>query len=235
MYTKQSIVAILVYFTIFCFCQASPGQQLYSYLDDHGVQVYTNIPPIGRVMDLAENVRIDWEAQSARAGMSYRTHDSIDSIIEKHARAYDLDPSLIRSIIATESAFDPTAVSPKGARGLMQLMPATVERLGVSNPFDPDQNIRAGVEHFRSLLDLFDNNLVLSLAAYNAGENLVQRLGRVPAIKETQDYIHSITRRYGKKELEPARSYPSTFRYVDNAGVLHLTNIPPAQPHYEAR
>jgi soluble lytic murein transglycosylase-like protein len=168
---------------------------------------------------------------SALSGKNSKARDSLDSIIEKYALEYGLDPSLIRSIIATESAFDPTAVSPKGARGLMQLMPETAKRLGVSNPFDPEQNIRGGVQHFRSLLDAFDNNLILSLAAYNAGENLVQRLGRVPAIKETHDYIHSITQRYGKKELDAftprAPAYPSTFRYVDQAGVLHLTNIPP--------
>ena len=113
----------------------------------------------------------------------------------------------------------------------MQLMPSTAERLGVENSFDPEQNIHGGVKHFRSLLNTFNNDLVLSLAAYNAGENLVQRLGRVPKIKETRDYVQSVTERYGKIELdEPAQEENSrgqTYRYVDNSGVLNLTNIPP--------
>jgi len=152
-------------------------------------------------------------------------------IIEKYARTYQLEPSLIHSIIATESGFNPRAVSSKGARGLMQLMPATAARLGVENSFDPEQNIQGGVRHFRSLMDTFNNNLELSLAAYNAGENLVQRLGKVPMIRETIDYVQSVTRRFGKKELgmqtQEASRYPSTFRFVDETGVLHLTNIPP--------
>jgi soluble lytic murein transglycosylase-like protein len=109
----------------------------------------------------------------------------------------------------------------------MQLMPETAKRLGVENSFDPDQNIHAGVRHFRSLMDMFKNNLDLSLAAYNAGENLVRRLGRVPGYKETINYVRSVTRRYKeRREKEPGQE-KRTYRYVDAGGVLHLTNIPP--------
>ena len=113
----------------------------------------------------------------------------------------------------------------------MQLMPATASRLGVTDSFDPEQNIRGGVQHFRFLMDSFNNDLDLSLAAYNAGENLVQRLGRVPEIKETRDYVRSITRNYRRKnsdeQIEEKAKYPPTYRFVDETGVLHLTNIPP--------
>jgi soluble lytic murein transglycosylase-like protein len=154
-----------------------------------------------------------------------------DSIIEKYARSYQLDPSLIHSIIATESGFNPKAVSSKGARGLMQLMPATAARLGVKNSFDPEQNIQGGVKHFRSLMDTFKNNLELSLAAYNAGENLVQRLGRVPMIRETRDYVQSVTSRFGKMQANAQSQESSRYfdSFVDEEGVLHLTNIPPVR------
>jgi soluble lytic murein transglycosylase-like protein len=162
-----------------------------------------------------------------------KKEDAYSAIIEKYANDYRLDPSLIRSIIATESGFNAKAVSPKGARGLMQLMPATAKRLGVENSFDPEQNIQGGVKHFRSLMDTFKNDLELSLAAYNAGENLVQRLGRVPDIRETQEYVQTITSRYGKKSaeapVEEGEYHPPAYRFVDESGVLHLTNIPPSR------
>lgn len=207
------------------------GELYYRYVDENGVQVFTNIPPVGPVSDLQVSGIPDPEPQPP----SSNTKSSpFDPIIEKYAADYQLDPSLIRSIIATESGFNPKAVSPKGARGLMQLMPATAERLGVKNSFDPEENIRGGVKHFRFLMDSFNNNLELSLAAYNAGENLVQRLGRVPNIKETRDYVKSITRRYAQTasatpvaQQEPP-SYPIT-QYVDESGVLHLSNVPSAR------
>ncbi len=203
------------------------GQILYSYTDDNGVRVFTNIAPTEPVKDLV----ITGSASSPDYFDSEPDSLSVDAIIEKYAKYYSLDPSLIRSIIKTESGFNPQAVSSKGARGLMQLMPETAKRLGVENSFDPEQNIHGGVKHFRSLLDAFDNDLVLSLAAYNAGENLVQRLGRVPEIKETRDYIQSVTKLYGKSDLNiqapEDTKHPPAFQFYDDSGTLHLTNIPP--------
>jgi hypothetical protein len=204
------------------------GQTLYSYLDENGDRVFTNIPPVSQAYDL----KITGSLPSPPLPQDPAPKSGrFDPIIEKYARNYQLDPSLIRSIIATESGFNPKATSPKGARGLMQLMPATAARLGVENSFDPEQNIRGGVKHFRSLLDTFNNNLTLSLAAYNAGENLVQRLGKVPEIKETRDYVKSVKRRYGKEEFSAQNQEdtrpPSIYRTIDESGVLHLTNIPP--------
>src|SRR4030095_10154351 len=156
-----------------------------------------------------------------------------EAIIRKYAGQFRLDPSLVRSMIETESAFDSRAVSPKGARGLMQLMPATARRVGVQNSFDPEQNIRGGMQHMRGLLDRFNNDLELSLAAYNAGENLVQRIGRIPHIRETHAYVRKITKKYGNSRMSPLGAVPprapSTFRFVDQDGILHLTNIPPSK------
>ena len=202
------------------------AQALYKYIDEDGVQNFTNIAPVRPVYDLEISGSPE---PTAPPSVSYPKSQSFDPIIEKYATEHQLDPSLIRSIIAQESGFNPKAVSRKGARGLMQLMPATAASLGVRNSFDPEQNIQGGVKHFRFLLDSFNNNLELSLAAYNAGQNLVQRLGKVPAIKETRDYVRSITQRYGKKDAGIRAQETSNYfsRSIDASGTLVLTNIPP--------
>ncbi|MDR0841798.1 MAG: lytic transglycosylase domain-containing protein [Acidobacteriota bacterium] len=155
---------------------------------------------------------------------------SIHELIEKYAEESNLDPSLIRSIIDQESGFNHRAVSRAGARGLMQLMPSTAKSLGVRNSFDPEENIRAGVRHFRSLMDKFNEDLDLSLAAYNAGENIVSRLGRIPDYKETKEYVTSVKKKYEMSDRDetPAPLLPQSapiVRYTDESGVTHLTNI----------
>lgn len=209
------------------------AETLFSYVDENGVRIFTNIPPKGPVQDLKMSGQPSPPLASEAPGGDEDAGASYDQIIDKYAEEYRLDPQLIRSMIATESAFNPRAVSRKGARGLMQLMPATAARHGVRNVFDPEENIRGGMEHMRFLLDTFGNNLTLSLAAYNAGENIVQRLGRIPNFKETHDYVRTIKRRYGKSTMsfdsEASVKGPTTFRYFDQNGVLHLTNIPPVQ------
>jgi soluble lytic murein transglycosylase-like protein len=226
------LTAISIFFT---FQTLLFGQAYYTYTDENGIQNITNIPPARPVADLKISGKPEPVATSAAPTTTTKSKN-YDPIIEKVATQHQIDPSLIRSIIAQESGFNPKAVSAKGARGLMQLMPATAERLGVKNSFDPEQNIQGGVKHFRFLMDSFNNNLELSLAAYNAGENLVQRLGRIPAIRETQDYVQSITTRYGKKQApakEPeAPKHPPIFRYVDDGGIQNWTNIPPQNANY---
>jgi len=225
----KSFFSFLVVAIVFCvFVENSFSQALYSYINANGDRVLTNIPPVNQVTDLKITGIPETNPLPAN---SIPKSESFEPIIEKYASDYQLDPSLIRSIIAQESGFNPKAVSPKGARGLMQLMPETAARLGVKNSFDPEQNIQGGTKHFKFLMDSFNNNVELSLAAYNAGENLVQRLGKVPEIKETRDYVQSITKRYGKKEInsqvQETSAYQSIFRFVDESGVSHLTNIPP--------
>jgi len=222
---KQVLIFLVATLWAF-FLPYSFGASFYSYVDGNGVQVYTNIPPIEQVADLQTP---DPQASSIAPPPLLKTF-AFDDIIEKCAGDYKLDPQLIRSIIATESGFNHKAVSPKGARGLMQLMPATAQRLGVRNSFDPEENIRGGVKHFRSLMDSFANNLDLSLAAYNAGENLVRRLGRIPDFKETKEYVESVKRKYVRNDapqLPVEEQPPVLYRYVDELGVLHLTNIAP--------
>ena len=131
--------------------------------------------------------------QSMNRGFSQK---DIDSAIDEAASRHNVDPSLVRSVVKVESNFNPNAVSSKGAMGLMQLMPSTARSLNVSNPFDPAQNVDAGVRHLRKLLDNYGGNVQLSLAAYNAGAGAVARSAGVPHFRETQNYVRRITSLY---------------------------------------
>lgn len=116
-----------------------------------------------------------------------------DDIIAEAAAEYDLDPELIRAVVRAESAFNPMVVSPAGAQGLMQLMPALAEEMGVSNAFDPRENIMGGARYLRWLLDRNRGNIPLTLAGYNAGPTVVSRYRKVPPFRETQNYVKRIT------------------------------------------
>ena len=121
-----------------------------------------------------------------------------DEMIETHARKFRVDPTLVRAVIQVESDFNPNTVSRKGARGLMQLIPATAKRYRVKDVFDPDENIRGGVNYLRDLIEMFPNNLPRALAAYNAGENAVTRYRGIPPFPETENYVkRALTVYYG--------------------------------------
>ncbi len=149
---------------------------------------------------------------------------AIDQAIEASASKHNVDPNLVRALVKVESNFNPTAVSRKGAMGLMQLMPSTARELNVSNPFDPEQNVDAGVRHLKRLLESFNGNVPLSLAAYNAGAGAVQRNGGVPPFAETRNYVRRITNLYGNgfQLSGPIRAPIHVTR--DEHGVLTFTN-----------
>jgi soluble lytic murein transglycosylase-like protein len=161
---------------------------------------------------------------------------SISEIVEKAAHDNNVDPLLVHSIIQVESNYNPDAVSPKGAQGLMQLMPPTARGLGVSNSFDPRQNIEAGVRYLKYLQDLYKDDR-LALAAYNAGPAAVQKYKWIPPYPETQDYVNRVGQQYGAAKkaaaqhlAEPAASpvgvteetHPKLEPFVDAEGRLHL-------------
>ena len=157
--------------------------------------------------------------------------------IRRESGRNGLDPNLVEAVIATESNFNPWAVSPKGARGLMQLMPSTARRFGVTNIHDPAQNIQGGTQYLRYLLDLFGGDLVLALAAYNAGENVVQTLGRVPNYQETRTYVDRVLARYGqghpiskakagRATAGPAKPKPRIYSTVSSEGTLVFSDSP---------
>jgi soluble lytic murein transglycosylase-like protein len=154
----------------------------------------------------------------------------VDTISNRHG----VDPDLVAAMMKTESSYDRWAVSPKGALGLMQLIPETGKRFGVRDFFDPQQNIEGGVKYMRFLLDKFNGDIDLSLAAYNAGENLVARLGRIPYIEETQNYVKKIRGMYTKgsalASVQAVAAEPTTsgiFRTVDERGIVRFSNIGP--------
>ena len=158
------------------------------------------------------------------------TQQDIDAAIDQAAARHNVDPNLVRSVIKVESNFNPNAVSRKGAMGLMQLMPATARSLNVSNPFDPQQNVDAGVRHLKKLLENYGGNVRLSLAAYNAGAGAVARSAGVPHFAETQNYVRRITDLYagggegGSRVIFGAVHADPVRVERDERGVLHMSN-----------
>ena len=146
----------------------------------------------------------------------------IEAHIERVAEEHKVDPALVRAVIEVESAWNPRAVSIKGALGLMQLMPATAARYGVGDAFDPRQNVSGGTRHLRFLLDLFDNDTRLALAAYNAGENAVTRHKGVPPYCETRAYVQRLETLLGS--FKAAVGGTRIYRTVDSHGRVVFMN-----------
>jgi transglycosylase-like protein with SLT domain len=164
--------------------------QIYTRRNERGVVEATNAPdePDFRLTYPGKGTLIHSAAYKLRPSYNGEFNHHINAAAKHHG----VDVDLVRAVIQVESDFDQLAVSSKGARGLMQLMPDTAKRFGVSNAFDPRQNVFAGVRYLRFLLDMFQNNVGLALAAYNAGENAVLRFGGIPPFKETRAYVQKI-------------------------------------------
>ncbi len=154
----------------------------------------------------------------------------LEDYIERIARRYELDPLLVRSVIEVESNYNPRAVSPKGARGLMQLMPGTARRLGVRDSFNPWENIEGGVRHLKYLLELFEGDTRLALAAYNAGEGAVLLYGGIPPYRETHEYVYRVGKKLGQARRAAERSvnspslggFPRIVEFVDSEGRVRI-------------
>lgn len=172
------------------------AETIYQFVDQDGVIHFSNVPTDPRY----KKIRKDEPRRQLRpTGPSLALHETILQASLLHR----LNPALIHAVIRAESAYDPHALSAKGAMGLMQLMPGTASSLNVSNPYDPEQNISGGVRYLRYLLDRFGGNLELALAAYNAGENRVSRESRVPHISETQQYVRKVLGFYRDLDTSP--------------------------------
>jgi len=213
--------------------------EIYYRIDENGVAHFTNAPatPAYRLLE-----------PGPLPPRSRLAPTSLDQLIEAFAAEHGLDSALIKAVIKTESNFNPRAVSRKGAQGLMQLMPATIGRLSVGDAFDPHENIGAGVRYLRQLLDQFEGDLTLALAAYNAGENAVLRYRGVPPYPETRDYVRKVQSHYRQTRGEHSRNglitaasrrsgplppaiapppRPTIYKAEQASGAILYSNIPP--------
>lgn len=181
--------------------------QIYKYTDDNGVVHFTNQKPVG--IDGLQTLnfpcyasdptcsQVNWERVPLNTWL-------FDEEIRSAARLYGVDTSLIRAIIHAESAYQPDALSPRGAQGLMQLMPATQQELEVSDPFDPRGNILGGAAYLAQMLATFDGDVELAAAAYNAGPGAVRNHRGIPPYRETRDYVKRVTILYRRYRLAGA-------------------------------
>jgi len=175
--------------------------------------------------------------RSTRPATSSVVRERFEPLVQEHAARHSLRPDLVRAVIQVESGFNPGATSPKGAMGLMQLMPDTARELGVRNPYDPADNIRGGTAYLRQLLDRYDGNEELALAAYNAGSTAVDRYDRqVPPYRETQDYVRKVGSADAGAGTGPAtakRIIYKTLEIIDGEPVIRYSTERPASGAYQ--
>jgi hypothetical protein len=193
--TVVAILAVLM-------CCLGAAQEIYTYVDENGTIHFTDQPKPG------------WRRVSVGPGGHIKAVGGVRSVsmvgssiphsnlINAASAKYEIDSRLIAAVMKVESDYNPRVVSHAGAKGLMQLMDSTAAMYGVTNSFDPAQNVNAGSRHLRNLLDAYDGNLKLALAAYNAGQGAVARHGGVPPYKETRRYIQKIAAIYGSIDPE---------------------------------
>ncbi len=208
--------------------------QIYAWRDANGVLVLSD-----RALQTPTQI---YEVPGAPTYVATRPaattdRERYDDLVTEHASRQSLRPELVRAVIQVESGFNPTARSPKGAMGLMQLMPATARELGVRDAYDPGENIRGGTLYLRRLLDRYEGDEELALAAYNAGEGAVERYGRrVPPYRETQAYVKKVGLRSGPATAPTPTNKVlvyKTVEIVDGRAIPRYSTQPPAAGSYE--
>lgn len=201
----------------------SAGAEVYRLATSDGTVHFTNAPtdPRYRSLGYSSGTAAGWLRLPGADTPRYATE------IRDASGRYGVPERLVQAVIRVESAFNPRAVSVKGARGLMQLMPETASMLGVQNSFDPQQNIEGGVRHLRGLIDRFGNDLPMALAAYNAGERAVVSYRGIPPFPETRDYVTRVLYHYDGSTNGLAGAPTTVYRTVGDDGTIIYTNIPP--------
>jgi hypothetical protein len=214
--------------------------QVHIYFNENGKRVYVNadennFPPSSKkgahgnsALSVAAGRKAGGEGSPSGAPVFQTSREEIERLILQTAERHKVDPALIRAVISAESAYQPGATSRKGAQGLMQLMPGTAHELGVSNAYDPRQNIEAGARYLRALLEKYDGDLDKALAAYNAGEGAVERAHGVPRYAETRAYVRKVTDNYfhpgSGRQPGPMERARTIRREVDENGRVVFTN-----------
>ncbi len=202
---------------------------IYKYEDENGIVYYTDFP-LNKRAERVMRSRDSKKEDIARTDKS----STFRHIVEDKAGKYNLDPSLIHAVIKAESNGNPYAVSRKGAMGLMQLMPSTASDLSVRNPFDPEDNIDGGARYLRYLIDKFNGDLTLALAAYNAGPKAVEKTGSVPGIPETKQYVKKVLSLYrgdnnnttNQQNVNTIPKPTPIYRVITEDGTILFTNSP---------
>lgn len=164
--------------------KSARGVTTFTTRKPEGTGNYKIFSPRGPTFSRFWSMRLPWKAKPIKS--------AYDTLIQDLATEVSLDPVLVKAVVHVESSFDPTATSPKGAMGLMQLMPGTASRMGVAKPYRPEENVRGGVKYLKFLLDRYNGNSRLAVAAYNAGEGAVDRFGGIPPYAETQTYVRRV-------------------------------------------
>jgi soluble lytic murein transglycosylase-like protein len=207
---------------------AAPGAaraQIYAWQDANGNLVLSDRPkdPSARTFAVART-----DGFRTTTPMTGRRPAAYDPLIRQHAAINDVNPNLVRAVIQAESAFNPRARSSKGAMGLMQLMPATASSYGVADPYDPAENIRAGVAYLKSLLVRYAYKAELALAAYNAGPAAVEKYGTVPPYRETRDYVQRVRVASGNASGAPPTRLYRKIEVVEGREITTYSNVPTA-------
>ncbi len=203
---------------LFFLAAAADATTIYRYVDENGVVHFTDVVP-GRYKARI----ITGPKKTTPSGSNYYSLSYLKRLAEEAAHRYSLDPELVKRVIQKESRWNPYAVSKSGAMGLMQLMPKTARILGVRNPFDPEENINAGVRYLKNLIDYF-GDVKKALAAYNAGPTSVRRFGGIPPFEETRGYVREIMYNYKGKGTKRHRE--RIYKIVLSDGTIMFTNSP---------
>jgi soluble lytic murein transglycosylase-like protein len=235
---KSTAMTGSIYLGAFALCAASyaPGAsaQIVRTVDTSGREMFVNADPpvVARLAASKPRKTIYLPGESTFMGESRPAvsidRDGAEKLVREAAERHNMDPALVRAVIETESNWNPSAYSRKGAGGLMQLIPTTAQRYGANDVFNPQQNIDAGVRHLKGLLERYNGNLELALAAYNAGEGAVDRAHGIPAFRETRNYVQKVQDAYfrpGSGRVESAFSNPRAIhREVDPTGRIIFKN-----------
>jgi soluble lytic murein transglycosylase-like protein len=208
---------------------AAPAHaQIYAWRDANGTLVLSDRKLDASAKTYAVTEGTTTSVRSTRPMTSRAIRDRFEPLIQEHASRHALRPDLVRAVIQVESGFNPRARSNKGAMGLMQLMPATARDFGASDPYDPAQNIGAGTKYLRQLIDRYEGNEELALAAYNAGSGAVDRYGRiVPPYRETREYVKKVGSASAVRRVARKGAIYKWIEIVDGRPVPRYSTEPP--------
>jgi soluble lytic murein transglycosylase-like protein len=232
--TKRAFLASCVYLAVLACCGKPANAQIAKVVDDAGRHFFVNSEPTvqSKLNSAKPRAAIYMPAEASFTGRGRPAfsidRDGAEKLVREAADRHRIDPALVRAVIETESNWNSAARSRKGAVGLMQLIPTTAQRFGVNDAYSPQQNVDAGVRYLKALLERYDGNLDLALAAYNAGEGAVDRAHGIPAFRETRNYVQKVQNAYfrpGSGRLDGLWINPRAIhKNVEPTGRIIFTN-----------